>query len=109
MNSYVLVFGVVGLLIATAVISFELLVYRLYAEHQLDWLRLGAPPVLFDFTREYGRVVARWTLQKDLIFNTPEWVRRDSRARILVLLFRLSFVFSVASVFGLPIVALLLS
>ena len=109
MNPYVLVWAGVGVLVGIAALSFELLVYRLFAEHHLDWLRLGAPTVFGDPSRDYKRWIARWTLQREVVFATPDWVRRDRLAALLLRIFRLSSLLSLVSVLGLPIGALLLS
>ena len=107
MNPYVLIFVGVGGLAGVAFLSFELLVCRLYSAHHLDWLRDGSPALFGE--SGFKQTVARWTLQRKLFLSSPDWIDRVRRARFLLLLFRVSSVFVVLAIFGLPVVALLLS
>lgn len=108
MNLYFLVIPYFGLLGILSLVSFELLLYRWHNAHKMDWLRSGSPRLFFD-SRNFGGVVARWSLGRKLILSTPGWVKSDRRGWLYLAVYRISTRLALASFFGLPILALLLS
>ena len=111
MNPFALFFVAIFVLLATAVFSFEALLYRFRKEHYHDWLRAGSPTVAFETpdVSTFSRYCARWGLQRRLFLSSPDWIMRDRVAHALLLIHRLTLAIGIVSLFGFPVIALLLS
>ncbi len=111
MNPFAVFFGCLIGLLVIAVVSFELLLCRLYTDHRAEWVRLDSPftscnPGLVGF---FSGSFARWRLSPQIFFKKPSWVRGDSIAKIIYEVLRWSTVLMLGGFLGFVVVALVLS
>ena len=104
-----LFFGLLIALMVTSLASFELLIYRLFTQHPVDWQRAGEPMGLGQSGIRSGAGIARYKLGKQILFQTPNWVRGDTVAKVFLVVHRASLLLFLAGAVGFPIVTLLLS
>ena len=93
-------------------LSFNLLLKRLRDDHANDWELSGYPQGWFDFTfseHPIRSMLASHRLFYAWLFSTPDWIRYDRYAWKLLAVFRVSSLVMVVCVFGIPLIALLLS
>jgi hypothetical protein len=109
MNWYVLLFFSFVLAGMVTLVTFEILVWRLYFYHQRAWGAAGSPTPLFVTDNYWGGFLTKWALWGKFLFETPAWIRGDRISRLLLYLHRLAAVILLLGPVSFVIIALLLS
>lgn len=110
MNWYALLFGGFAAAIVLALVSFEVLIWRLYEYHQYDWLVAGSPPPFFmSLFDQWRGHLAKRRLTWAWLFRTPKWILRDTPSRLILYVHRVSVVVILVGPPSFVIVILLLS
>ncbi|MFZ1700539.1 MAG: hypothetical protein WBO10_12260 [Pyrinomonadaceae bacterium] len=96
----------------TGSIAYNLIVKRLRDQHPNDWAKTGYPRSWFDLTLPKHLIhstISGHRFPIFLIFRTPSWVNKDSYAKLLLIIYRMSSALFFGLMFGIPLIALLLS
>ena len=104
-------FGII-LMFIIHVSCFDLLIYRLYTYHSDKWVSQGCP-VGFIYipsgSRLFWATIFRYKYSNGLIWQTPQWIKNDPKAKKILICYRVTLAICLAGIFGFMVFALLLS
>lgn len=111
MNPYLGFFALFILLAIAALVTFEVLLWRLHWHYPIEWVREGSPYTLFSSSASgfFRGSVARWRLGFKWLLATPDWIRLDRTTRWLFRAYRYTALLHISGFFIFLIAALLLS
>jgi len=105
-------FGILLGLMIIGIVSFEALIYLLFRNHPLEWMKAGAPLAFGQTSLPRGVdswIFARHRIQKQLLFRIPRWAEKDPIAFPILIVHKISFILFLSGIIGFLLFALLLS